>query len=332
MPKINKKFLKDYFATRGPRPSLLKFSVASSLIVFGITASVFLVGGLLVPESVLLKLSGQPENSASALVGNSEAGTNDTLDKSTGIDVGSNSTAPTTSSSATPTTTNTATGSTPSTTPANGSGGTVSPPSGGSTPTAVAPALTLVASPTTITSGGTTVVSWSIASGATQPVTCTASNAWSGAKATSGSENKTPTSTSTYTLVCANSAGQSSKSVAVTVNPPASTCGSGGSCTSANVTSHNTAGDCWVIVAYSASGGNGTGKVYKLASGFFGSSGSHGGLAGAPSLSASSWCGKNISSTFNNKHSGGTRSDSGNTAIWWLTGNGNSLIGNWTGN
>ncbi len=98
MPKINKKFLKDYFATRGPRPSLLKFSVASSLIVFGITASVFLVGGLLVPESVLLKLSGQPENSASALVGNSEAGTNDTLDKSTGIDVGSNSTAPTTGS------------------------------------------------------------------------------------------------------------------------------------------------------------------------------------------------------------------------------------------
>ncbi len=66
-----------------------------------------------------------------------------------------------------------------------------------------------------------------------------------------------------------------------------------------------------------------------MTSGFWGSGGDHDDIA--TSLNASSWCGKNISSAFNNKHSGGARTDGSNSAIWWLTNNGNSLIGPYSG-
>jgi predicted heme/steroid binding protein len=120
--------------------------------------------------------------------------------------------------------------------------------------------------------------------------------------------------------------------VSITVNQPASSCGSGGSCSSADVASHNTQSNCWMIIKYTSSGGNGTnGQVYKISSNFFGGGGDHANLPGGPSLSANGWCGKNISSTFNGKHSGGSRSDGSNSAIWWLTNNGNSLIGPYSG-
>ncbi|MCA9349128.1 hypothetical protein KC878_03215, partial [Candidatus Saccharibacteria bacterium] len=196
----------------------------------------------------------------------------------------------------------------------------------------VAPTLTLTISPSSISDGDTASISWSLNSNVSPAPTCTASGSWSGSKSTSGNLNVSPSAGSyTYTLACSNSAGTSTKSVNLTVNA-VSTCGSGGSCTSAEVAAHNTQSDCWVIVKYTASGGNGSnGQVYKLASGFFGSSGSHNGLPSAPSLTASTWCGKNISSTFNSKHSGGSRSGGGGTAIWWLTNNGNSLIGEYAG-
>jgi len=94
-------------------------------------------------------------------------------------------------------------------------GGTTTPPP----PPAVAPSLTFQASSTSITSGNSTTLSWSINSSATSPVTCTAGNGWSGSKGTSGSQSVKPTSTTTYTLSCSNSAGSSSKSVTVNVAP-----------------------------------------------------------------------------------------------------------------
>ncbi len=76
------------------------------------------------------------------------------------------------------------------------------------------------ANPTTITSGGTSTLSW-VSSNATS---CEASGAWSGYKPLSGSEvigpiSTTTTSVLTFTLACGNANGTSTQSAAVTVNP-----------------------------------------------------------------------------------------------------------------
>ncbi|HEX5429453.1 MAG TPA: dockerin type I repeat-containing protein, partial [Patescibacteria group bacterium] len=52
----------------------------------------------------------------------------------------------------------------------------------------------------------------------TNATSCTASNAWSGTKATSGSQSVSPASTSTYTLTCTGSGGSGNASISVTVN------------------------------------------------------------------------------------------------------------------
>lgn len=304
---------------------LLKRAVGSSLIVFGVVVSAILVLGLIVPEKTLLKLSKNGDTRDGIIGGQGEqVGAFGVVSQSGATPEHSNSDAASGSTAATgPTTQETAvsTSNTPS----------LTSPSGGSS-TTVAPSLTFGASPTTISSGSSSVLSWSIAAGASPTPTCTASGGWSGAKATSGSQNVSPGSTTTYVVTCSNSAGQSTKSVTVTVNVPASSCGSGGACSLSDVAGHSTAADCWMIVKYTAGGGNGTGKVYKIASNFFGSSGSHDGLPGAPPLTASMWCGKDISSTFNSKHNGGSRTSGSNNAIWWLTNNGNSYIADWSGN
>lgn len=231
--------------------------------------------------------------------------------------------------SLTPTVDNNSTSNT--STPAS-SGGTTNPPDTGGGSSDIAPVLTMSISSGSINAGSTATISWSINGTASPNPSCSASGSWSGSKATSGSENVSPgVGSYSYSLNCSNSAGSSSKSVSLTVTA-VSSCGSGGSCTLSEVSTHNTQSNCWVVIKYTASGGNGTnGQVYQLSSGLFGSGGSHNGLPSAPSLSASSWCGKNISSTFNDKHSNGSRSDGSHTAIWWLTNNGNSLIGPYSG-
>ncbi len=66
-------------------------------------------------------------------------------------------------------------------------------------PVANAPVVTLVANPTTVDGGGTTTLTWS----ATNATSCTASGAWTGSRATSGSEESAAiTATSTFTLAC----------------------------------------------------------------------------------------------------------------------------------
>jgi hypothetical protein len=83
-----------------------------------------------------------------------------------------------------------------------------------------APTLVFSASPNPITAGSSSTLSWT----ATNAVSCTASSGWSGAKSTtSGSEQVTPGSTTSYTLQCWNSVNVSiTRIVTVTVNPPAS--------------------------------------------------------------------------------------------------------------
>jgi hypothetical protein len=83
-----------------------------------------------------------------------------------------------------------------------------------------APTLTFSASPTSIAPGGNTTLTWS----STNATACTASGGWSGAKATSGSQQVTNiTATTTYTLVCTGAGGNSptrNATVTVTSTPP----------------------------------------------------------------------------------------------------------------
>ena len=91
--------------------------------------------------------------------------------------------------------------------------GTTTPP-----PTP-APTVTLSASPTSVTSGISSTLTWS----STNTTSCTASGAWSGTKATAGSQSITPTATGTYTLSCTGSGGTTNASATVTVTPPSDT-------------------------------------------------------------------------------------------------------------
>ncbi len=79
--------------------------------------------------------------------------------------------------------------------------------------------LTISVSPATITLGQSATVSW------TSNAPCTASGAWSGTKAASGSETVTPTQTGmlTYTLICSGGGYRESesRSATLTVNPTA---------------------------------------------------------------------------------------------------------------
>jgi hypothetical protein len=97
-----------------------------------------------------------------------------------------------------------------------GVGGTSAPQS--ATVTVVpAPTVTISASPTTIAFGASSTLTWS----STDATGCTASGAWSGAKATSGSESTgTLTATNTFTLNCTGIGGSDTKSATVTVLPP----------------------------------------------------------------------------------------------------------------
>jgi hypothetical protein len=82
------------------------------------------------------------------------------------------------------------------------------------TPTTPAPTVTISASPTSITSGGSSTLTWS----STNATSCTASGSWTGSRGTSGTLSVTPTTTSTYTLSCTGIGGSINQSTTVTVN------------------------------------------------------------------------------------------------------------------
>jgi hypothetical protein len=104
--------------------------------------------------------------------------------------------------------------STPAPTPAPAPAPTPAP-----TPTPVS--VTLTATPSTVVSGGTVVLTWQ----STDATSCSAAGAWSGAEPTSGSQTTGAlTATSTYTLSCSGAAGTTlqSTTVAVTAATPGS--------------------------------------------------------------------------------------------------------------
>jgi hypothetical protein len=78
------------------------------------------------------------------------------------------------------------------------------------------PTLTFGASPTTITLGQNSTLTWS----STNATSCTASGSWSGPQATSGTQVVNPTATgmSTYALACVGTGGSANGSATLTVN------------------------------------------------------------------------------------------------------------------
>ena len=99
--------------------------------------------------------------------------------------------------------------------------GTVFKVDTGYVPAAPLPSISLLrAAPDSIVQGGATTLSWA----ASNATACTASGAWSGAKATSGSEVLTPgtTGNNVFTLRCSGPGGDITQSAALQVLPPPS--------------------------------------------------------------------------------------------------------------
>lgn len=81
-------------------------------------------------------------------------------------------------------------------------------------PPAPVPTVSLAANPTSVASGGDSILTWS----STNATSCTASDAWSGSKALSGNESTGAlTSTSTFGLACTGLGGTANASATVTV-------------------------------------------------------------------------------------------------------------------
>jgi hypothetical protein len=81
-------------------------------------------------------------------------------------------------------------------------------------PAPPAPVVTLTATPVSVASGATTSLTWS----ATNATSCAASGAWTGTKATSGTETSSALAAdSTFTLNCTGPGGSGSQSVSVRI-------------------------------------------------------------------------------------------------------------------
>ncbi len=143
-----------------------------------------------------------------------------------------------------------------------------------------APVTSLTASPTSIAAGGTSTLTWS----ATNANSCVASGAWSGSKATHGTQTVGPlNANSSFALVCTGSGGSNSATTTVVVRQPSAaptlsfaasplSVASGGSSTltwsGANATSCVASGAWTGTKAVSGSSSTGpltAGKTYTLA-------------------------------------------------------------------
>ena len=115
-----------------------------------------------------------------------------------------------------------------------------------------APTVAISASPTSMTSGKVSTVTWS----STNATSCTAAGGWTGAKAPSGTLTVSPPSTTTYTLTCTGSGGTSpAASTTVAVNAgPAPVSGVCGSANGTTVSSKPSASLCSAGTASSVAG------------------------------------------------------------------------------
>jgi hypothetical protein len=122
--------------------------------------------------------------------------------------------------------------------------------------TSPAPTVNLAASPSSVSLGGSSTLSWS----STNATSCLAGGGWSGAKTTSGSELRGPLSgTTSFTLTCTGDGGSTSRSVTVSVAAeappsivtPAAQSGAIGQAANLQMSATDPNGD---VLTYSASG------------------------------------------------------------------------------
>ncbi len=85
-----------------------------------------------------------------------------------------------------------------------------------SPPPTPAPTVSFSASPASITSGESSMLTWA----STDATSCTASGGWTGTKLTSGSQSVSPTVNTTYALTCVGAGGSASKSASISVSAP----------------------------------------------------------------------------------------------------------------
>jgi hypothetical protein len=217
--------------------------------------------------------------------------------------------------------------------------------------TAAAPTVSLVASPSTIASGSSSMLSWT----STNATSCTASGGWSGSQPMTGSQSTGALKANgTYGLTCTGSGGSATQSATVSVTSPAptvtfaaspSTVASGGNSTltwsAANATSCTASGAWSGSMAASGSQSTGaltTSKTYGLTCTGAGGSASQSATvsvtqaAPAVTLSANpstlssgatstlSWSSTNATSCIASGGWGGSQAISGSTATPALTG------------
>jgi hypothetical protein len=78
------------------------------------------------------------------------------------------------------------------------------------------PSVALSTNPTSVNRGQSSTLTWSV-SGATS---CTASDGWSGSRSFTGTENVSPSNTTSYTLTCSGAGGTRSSTTTIDVIPP----------------------------------------------------------------------------------------------------------------
>ena len=282
--------IKGTFASKGSRRMSLKKYVAVSLFIALGFLTLILIAGLIVPKNVLLKIS-------SFVISNSDdASTTESVNNNSTKTLPADQTSTSTSTQPVNTTTQQTTSTSPTTKPTTIP---ITQPSSPAGAAKVAPTLTFTGSPTSVSSGGSTVLSWITSANATLPVTCTGGGgSFAGSKAASGSQSVSLTSTTSYTLACTNIAGSSgTKTVTISVAAPTSTCGtSGGACTAAQIATHNTAANCWVI--YNSN------YLILSGSGVKGSNGNEVANHNGGSNRITPLCGGNATSAFTAQHGG----------------------------
>lgn len=196
-----------------------------------------LIVGLFAPRSVLVKLSGK--NSSLTVATNNTTNPNYVPGSGQSVVVGTG-----TGSTTTPNNTGgTSTGSS-STTPGSG-GATTPPPTQTTPPKPTAPPTAIgsfSASPASISYNSSSTLSWSTSNATSCSITPSI-----GPVAVNGSRSTGAlTSSVTFTLSCSGN-GTVSKQAGVTVGSPPPACGqAGGTCTAAQVATHNSQGNCWM--------------------------------------------------------------------------------------
>lgn len=205
-------------------------------------------------------------------------GTNSTPQTPSGTATGTGSTSATSATSANGATGGTSTGggttggSTGST--GGGTGGT-----GGTTPTPAPSISSFAASPSSVSYNTGSTLSWASSNATGCSISPTVGSvAASGSRSTGNLASNT-----TYTLTCTGN-GSASKQTTVSVGAPPASCGqSGGVCTTAQVATHNSSSNCWVIY----------GGYYYIVTAYVGQHPS------GTSVFNSATCGKDITSYMN---------------------------------